>query len=302
MATTTSTLAKLLYPGLRKIYDQQFAAHPQEYKQVVTERTTNQHRDEDYTMAALNIASSYTEGAPVSYVDPVSGYTKYYTPGQVGIGFQVTHLMRINDLYGKINKMPKACAQAIQDKVEYDVASIFANAFTASPSGVTAAADSLALCSTAHTLLGGGTLGNRPSTDVDLSPTALKAALIALDQVTDDYGNPRKCTPSKLVVSPSDRYTAIEILQSKNKPWEMSNTVNALEGELTPFVYHWLTTDTDAWFVLCKEHDLQLVWREKPKLWPGEDDYDTGNAKFKATCIYTWGFTDWRGVYGTTGA
>ena len=61
-------------------------------------------------------------------------------------------------------------------------------------------------------------------------------------------------------------------------------------------------TDTDAWFV--KTNAPQgLKGFNRTKLEFGKDnDFDTGNAKAKAYERYTFGWTDWRGVFGTAGA
>jgi hypothetical protein len=33
-----------------------------------------------------------------------------------------------------------------------------------------------------------------------------------------------------------------------------------------------------------------------------DNDFDTENAKYKATERYSFGWTDWRGIYGSAGA
>jgi hypothetical protein len=56
-----------------------------------------------------------------------------------------------------------------------------------------------------------------------------------------------------LVVNRTLRQRADELLKSDKKPGTFSNDINAIQGELTPFVYHRLTATT-TWFVIARNH------------------------------------------------
>ncbi len=65
-------------------------------------------------------------------------------------------------------------------------------------------------------------------------------------------------------------------------------------------VWHYLT-DNDAWFLVGDIHYLKFFWRQK-LAFDSAIDFDTDDAKFKATMRFSLGHSDWRGVYGVPGA
>jgi hypothetical protein len=61
-------------------------------------------------------------------------------------------------------------------------------------------------------------------------------------------------------------------------------------------------TDTDAWFIITDVPD-GLKFQVRREMEIGTDnDFDTENAKFKATMRFDTGWTDPRGVFGSPGA
>jgi len=61
-------------------------------------------------------------------------------------------------------------------------------------------------------------------------------------------------------------------------------------------------TDTDAWF-LTTDIPYGLVSQQRRALeFTKDNDFDTENAKAKATERYAAGWIDWRGVFGSAGA
>ncbi len=62
-------------------------------------------------------------------------------------------------------------------------------------------------------------------------------------------------------------------------------------------------SDTDRWFILSSkgEHQLNMFERKAP-VFSVNDDFGTDNTQAKGVCRLSVGHTDWRGVYGSTGA
>jgi hypothetical protein len=60
-------------------------------------------------------------------------------------------------------------------------------------------------------------------------------------------------------------------------------------------------TDTDAWFLRTDCPDAMKHFERKPVSTKMEGDFETGNVRFKARERYSYGWSDWRGVYGTSG-
>ena len=95
-------------------------------------------------------------------------------------------------------------------------------------------------------------------------------------------------------------FNAKRILKSDQQSGTVNNDLNALKGMLDYTVNHYLT-DTDAWFILCEDNELNMFQRRAPDFEQGSD-FDTEDAKYKATARWSTGWSEWRGVYGTQGA
>ena len=109
--------------------------------------------------------------------------------------------------------------------------------------------------------------------------------------------------PSLLVVSPTYQWVAKEIIGSEKVPYSADNTPNATQQimGLSYMVSHYIS-DEDMWILLAPpaEHDLRFFWRKRPAL-DNSDDFNTKDALFSVDCRFTMGFTDWRGVDGSSG-
>jgi hypothetical protein len=107
--------------------------------------------------------------------------------------------------------------------------------------------------------------------------------------------------PKTIIYSVGDHWMVNQVLKSQYLPGGNLNDINQVGNEgLSGMLSHFLT-DTDAWFVLADNHDINYFDRRKPTL-SNTDDFDTGDAKFKLTRRNGSGFGDWRGTYGSQGA
>jgi hypothetical protein len=296
--TNTGGFSALLAPGLWRIHWNEIDRQPNQWVGVFKTHTSTRAYEEDLKMAGLGSMVAKPEGEPTTFDRPLIGSAVRYTHSSYGLGFRITREMHDDDLYQIMNKMPAELGRASSYKIEVDAWSILNNAFTAGFTGL----DGLVLCHTAHTRLdGGATLGNRPSTDVDFGYTAYQAGLDHFNQLKDDRGRPIVMTPSLLVIDPSFQWAAKEVLQSEFKPYSANNEINPLrsDGQVDYLGVRYLT-DADSWFLLSMEHDLNFFWRTRPET-AEADEFSTGDALFKTFARYSKGFSEWRGVYGSSG-
>jgi hypothetical protein len=61
-------------------------------------------------------------------------------------------------------------------------------------------------------------------------------------------------------------------------------------------------SDVDAWFVKTDCPDGLKMFQRVAMKRGMEGDFETGNIRYKARERYSFGATDWRGVYGSPGA
>lgn len=292
----------LLEPKLSNIWNDAYPVVPVEYTAFVNVRTTKKATVTDFKMTGLGSLRLKGEGENVIYDDIIANGTIAYTPVRFGLGYKVTQEVIDHELYGQVEKIEKGLVRSAVDIQEITAALALNNGFvTTNADGFTGAGfDGLALFSTAHTRLdGGATWRNKPTVDVDLGVTALQNALIDIDNLKDDRGRPIILRPQLLIVSPEDRFTAKELLESEYKPGTSNNEINALKGTLSFMVSHY-KTDNDAWFIKSDQHDVNFIWDMRPEA-SMIDDFDSMVIKRKIVEGFAVGHGEARGWWGTSG-
>jgi hypothetical protein len=298
---TTQAFSRLLAPGLRKVFFDEFKLWEEEYSKFLNINTSTRAYEEELVMSGLGRFERKQQGKSILYDDMTQGNAKRYTHVSFGLGFRVTREMYQDDLYNIMKKATKELANAARQTYELEAAGLLDDAFT----GATyTGADGLALCHTAHILTGSpATYPNKPTTDVDIGVGALRASAIRMERTVSERGLPENRGQGKtIVISPTFQFVLKEILGSELKPYTADNEINAMKDmNLTYFVSHYMS-DEDAWFNLSDKakHDLKFFWRMKP-VFENSDDFDTKDAKFSGFMRFSLGFTDWRGVDGSSG-
>ena len=61
-------------------------------------------------------------------------------------------------------------------------------------------------------------------------------------------------------------------------------------------------TDTDAWFLLTDVEDGLKMFERVTYQTKFEGDFDTGNMRYKARERYSFGWSNWRAAWGSSGA
>ena len=291
--SSTGAFSSLLAPGLRKVYTEELLDRLTEYDKIANIITSKRNYEDDLQVALLGTTPAKIQGGPTTFDNPIQGSSVRYTHVSYGLGFRVTQEMYADDLYGVMQKASKDLAGANGETVETIFWSLFNNVSDAT---VFAGFDGLALASTAHTLLGGGTYANRPSTDVQISITGLQAAVESFEKMVNERNRKILAKPWRVLIPVELKWAAREILGSRYKPYTSNNEINSLmDEELSFFVCHY-ATDTNNWGLLGRKHDLKFFWRAKPKM-ENSDDFSTGDALFKTFFRCVAGFGSWRETY-----
>jgi hypothetical protein len=292
----------LLEPKLSNIWNDAYPVVPVEYTAYTNNRSTKKATLTDAQMTGLGALRLKGEGENIVFDDIIMGDTVAYTPVRFALGYKITQEVIDHELYGQVEKIESGLVKSAVDLQETIAALAINNGFvTTAADGFSATGfDGLALFSTAHTRLDGGAVfRNRPTTDVDLGVTALQNALIDIENTKDDRGRPINLRAQLLIISPEDRFTAEEILQSELKPGTANNDINALKGKLSFMVSHY-KTDTDAWAIKCDRHDVNFVWDTKPR-GGMQEDFEAEVIKRKIVEGFAVGHGEARGWYGSTG-
>lgn len=303
MTLTRAQVMVLLEPKLSNIWFEAFPTRPVEWTSYLNSRTANKATLTDFKMTDFGQLRLKGEGETIVYDDPIVGGTKSYTPVRFALGYKVTDETRKHELYGQVDRLERALIKSAIDLQEVTAALIFNNGFgTTNADGFDATGfDGLALFSTSHTRLDGGTVWrNKPSTDVDLGISGLQGAIVDIRRWVDDRGRPQFHTPKKIFINPEDMFTADEILGSEYKPGTANNEINALRNYGLSYQVLSYLTDNDAWFVQTDQHDMNFVWDERPR-GGMQEDFDAEVIKRKVVEGFAVGHGESRGIWGTSG-
>mgnify|MGYP003145255436 FL=1 len=305
MAISRAQLAKELEPGLNALFGQSYNSYTNEYDAIFAVEDSQRAFEEEVLITGFKGAPTKTEGQSVAFDNANEGYTARYTMETVALAFALTQEAQEDNLYDSLGKRyVKALAKSMQNTKEVKGADVLNNAFSAGFTG----GDGKSLIATDHPLAGGGVLANRAVAMADLNETSLEDALIDISTFTDDRGLTISVRATKLVVPPQLVFIADRILNSSLRSGTADNDLNAinnlgvLPGNFT--VNHYLT-DPDAFFILTsvtESGEGLKMFQRSPMETSMEPDFSTGNLRYKARERYSFGFSDFRGIYGSQGA
>lgn len=298
MPMIRANFGDLLAPGFRQIFQDKFNEYPPEWPQIFNRLTSERQYEDDSSVSGFGFVVEKPESVGLTYDEAILGFNVRYTHKTYGLAFRVSREMWEDDMYGKMAKMPKSLGRSMRISMETDMANVYNRAFSSSYNG----GDGKPLCDSSHPLTGGGTQQNKLTVAADFSDVSLEQALIDIQATVDDRGLVLALRPRKLLVAPSGEWGALKVLRSAQDPDTANNAINPAKGLFggAPIVNHYLT-DTDAWFILCDEHEVNAFIRREPDF-ERDNDMDTKDAKFSSTARWSNGFSEFRGVYGTPGA
>lgn len=107
-------------------------------------------------------------------------------------------------------------------------------------------------------------------------------------------------TPDLLVVPVDLEQTAYEIINSKGKVDTAQNNVNFHFGKYKLVVWpNYLTSTTRWWMADSELMKMFLMWFDRePVQFFRDSDFETLTAKFAGYARYSFGWSDWRWVFG----
>ena len=302
MAISRAQLLKELLPGLNALFGLEYAKYGEEHKEIFETETSDRSFEEETKLSGFGSAPVKSEGSSIEYDNAQEAFTARYTHETVAMGFAITEEAIEDNLYDSLSsRYTKALARAMAYTKQVKAATILNNAFAAG----TTYGDGVALCSTAHPLVSGGTNSNTPSTAADLNETSLEAAIIQIGNWTDERGLKIAAQPKKLIIPTNLQFVATRLLETEGRVSTADNDLNALRSNgSVPGGYavnHYLT-DTDAWFLMTDVPNGLKHFTRSPMSTSMDADFDTGNSRYKARERYSFGVSDPLGIFGSAGA
>ncbi len=291
----------IVEPILNEEFNGIYTQRADEWSQVFKEFTgipRNYH--EEPVLFGFGAAPELPDGMPVTYNSGGVLFIQRYIYRVYGLAFALTKVLVEDGDHIRIGQTyARHLAQSLVETKE----TLGANVLNRSFNGAYAGGDGVQLIANNHPVVN-GTQSNLLTTAANLSQTSLEQLLIQIRNAADNNGKRIRLTPKQLVVGPSNVFQAEVLLKSVLRAGTANNDINPVKSmglldggqanlsRITSTTAWWVETDAPEGMKLAKRRGLEKSM---------EGDFETDSMRYKATERYAFGWTDWRGMYGTPG-
>ena len=275
--------------------------HTPEYTELFDTETSSKKYEEDVEVTGFGLAPQKPEGDSITYDTEQQGTVSRYTHVAYALGFIVTYEELKDNLYEVVGKRrAQANAFSMRQTKENVAANVYNRAFTPAHAG----GDGKELLATDHPTVN-GTQSNELATAADLSEASIEDLVTQISKATNSRGLKISILPKCLIVHPDNWFEANRILKSVLQNDTANNAVNVLKAtNALPDgikMNHYLT-DSDAFFIRTNCPRGMTHFERESVSFEQDNDFDTKNAKAASYERYSFGWTDWRGLFGSPGA
>ena len=301
MAITRAQLVKELEPGLNALFGLEYSRYDNEHAEIFDTESSDRAFEEEVMLTGFGAGQVKPEGTGVTYDSAQEAWTARYTHETIALAFSLTEEAVEDNLYDRISaRYTRALARSMMHTKQVKGANVLNNAFSSSYTG----GDAVSLLNTAHTLTQASNGSNKPSTDADLNETSVENAMIDIAKFTDERGLKTANKAMKLIIPVNSQFIAERLMASNLRVATADNDINALRSSgMLPqgYVVNHYLTDTDAWFVRTDAPNGMKHFQRASISSGMEGDFNTGNVRYKARERYSFGWSDWRAMYGSSG-
>jgi len=298
MAVNLSSIKDLLLPGLRGI-EGKYEQIPSQYDKIFTKHDSKMALERTAEMRYLGLAQLKTEGGQTAF-DNNAGeryvYNQEHT--EIALGYAITRKAIDDNLY-KTQFMPSnlGLIESFHQTKEIYGANVLntATTYNASVGG-----DGVALVSASHPI-DGSTISNYATNDLN-EGTLLNAMIAIRANFRDQAGLKVFARGRRLIVPPQLEPVAIRLTKTELRPGSADNDVNAIMstagGLPEGYMVNDFLTSQYAWFLLTNIDGLSYMERVKFES-DMQVDFVTDNLLVKGYERYSFGYYNWRSIYGS---
>ena len=298
MAVNLSAIKDLLLPGLRGV-EGKYEQIPSQYDKIFTKHESKMALERTAEMRFLGLAQLKTEGGQTAF-DNNAGeryvYNQEHT--EIALGYAITRKAIDDNLY-KTQFMPSnlGLIESFQQTKEIYGANVLN---TATTYNAAVGGDGKALVASDHPI-DGGTVSNYST--VELNEATLLNAMIAIrTNFKDQAGLKVFARGRKLIIPPQLEPVAIRLTKTELRPGTADNDINAIMmtagGLPEGYMVNDFLTDTNNWFLLTNIDGLSYMERVKFES-DMQVDFVTDNLLVKGYERYSFGYYNWRAIYGS---
>ena len=300
MAVNLSQIKDLLLPGLRGV-EGKYEQIPAQWDKIFKRFNSNMALERTAEMRYLGYAQLKTEGGQTAFDDGAGErYVYNQEHYEIGLGYAITRKAIDDNLYkAQFKPSNLGLVESFHQTKEIYGANVL-NTATTYNSNV--GGDGKALCATDHPI-DGGTVANKPAVDVDLNEATLLNGMISIrTNFRDQAGLKIFARGRRLVVPPQLEPTAIRLMKTELRPGTADNDVNAIMmtagGLPEGYMVNDFLTSPNAWFLLTNIDGLSYMERVKFET-DMQVDFVTDNLLVKGYERYSFGYYNWRAIYGS---
>jgi len=304
MAISRAQLVKELEPGLNALFGLEYKRYENQHAEIYVTESSDRAFEEEVMLSGFANANVKAEGQGISYDEAQETYTARYTMETIALAFAITEEAIEDNLYDRLaSRYTKALARSMSNAKEVKAALPLNNGLPAV--ATFKSGDGVALFSKVHTCSTGPDVANTLSTQADLNETSLEQALIDIAAMTDERGLRIAAKGVKMIIPSANQFNAERLMKSQGRTQTADNDINAINSMgMIPQGYRVnnFLTDSDSWYIITDVPNGMKMFSRTPLSTSMEGDFDTGNVRYKARERYSFGVSDYRGIFGCEGA
>ena len=302
MAISRGQLVKELEPGLNALFGLEYKRYENQHAEIYSTESSDRAFEEEVMLSGFAQAQVKAEGSGVTFDNAQETYTARYSHETVALAFAITEEAIEDNLYDRLaSRYTKALARSMANTKQVKAVNPLINGL---PSGSFTSGDGVSLFNTAHPTVS-GTVSNTLATAADLNETSLEQSLIDIAAMTDERGLKIAARGVKMIIPSELQFTAERLMKSQGRVGTADNDVNAIVSMgMIPQGYRVnnFLTDTDAFYIITDVPNGMKYFERSPIKTAMEGDFDTGNVRYKARERYSFGVSDFRGIFASPGA
>lgn len=248
-----------MLPVLEELFMMELQRHPSQrdllFKVVPHDRDIWQYTETH----DMELFSEVAEGSEYSFKRMKQGSDKTFSIQKFGLGFSISEEAVDDGKFDLVADMIRKLAKSARELQEVQAMAVINNGFSSETT-----ADGQPLFDLAHPLPSGGNYRNELSTASDLSVTSLDTMLSDYEtQFVGDSGIIYNLKPKWLLVHPSQKRFAMELIGSELKADTSDNNLNSFRQDGLQVVSSPHITDTDSWYLIGAPEDngLRIIQR-----------------------------------------
>ena len=304
MAISRTQLVKELEPGLNALFGLEYKRYENQHAEIYTTESSDRAFEEEVMLSGFANAQTKAEGSGVAFDTAQETYSARYTHDTIALAFAITEEAIEDNLYDRIaSRYTKALARSMSNAKQVKAVTPLNNGL--SSVATFNAGDGVSLFSTNHTTISGTAVKNTLTTQADLNETSLEQGLIDIAGMTDERGLRVAAKAVKMVVPSANQFAAERLMKSQGRTGTADNDINAVASMgMVPQGYRVnnFLTDTDSWYIVTDVPNGMKMFQRAALKTAMEGDFDTGNVRYKARERYSFGVSDYRGIFGVEGA